>query len=69
MIIMDLIMIKDFLYRKNSEDGLELSKLTKDASNSDIDWSQSIAELGNYRKYGLSDDEIAFIESKVKEMG
>lgn len=41
-----------------------------DASNSDIDWSQSIAELDAqlYRKYGLSDDDIEFIESKVKEM-
>ncbi|WP_392452520.1 Eco57I restriction-modification methylase domain-containing protein [Streptococcus parasuis] len=40
-------------------------------SRSDIDWSQSIAELDAqlYRKYGLSDDEIEFIESKVKEMG
>lgn len=39
-------------------------------SNSDIDWSQSIAELDAqlYRKYGLSDEEIEFIESKVKEM-
>ena len=40
-------------------------------SHSDIDWSQSIVELDAqlYRKYGLSEDEIAFIESKVKEMG
>ncbi|HEM4281890.1 TPA: Eco57I restriction-modification methylase domain-containing protein [Streptococcus suis] len=39
-------------------------------SNSDIDWSQSIAELDVqlYRKYGLSQEEIDFIESKVKEM-
>ena len=39
-------------------------------SNSDIDWSQSIAELDAqlYRKYGLSQEEIDFIESKVKEM-
>lgn len=38
--------------------------------NSDIDWSQPIAELDAqlYRKNRLSDDEIAFIESKVKEM-
>lgn len=40
-------------------------------SHSDIDWSQSVAEIDRqlYRKYGLSDDEIEFIESKVKEMG
>lgn len=42
----------------------------KNASNSDIDWSQSVAEIDAqlYRKYGLSDDELEFIESKVKEM-
>ncbi|HEL2576552.1 TPA: Eco57I restriction-modification methylase domain-containing protein [Streptococcus suis] len=40
-------------------------------SHSDIDWSQPIAEIDAqlYRKYRLSDDEIEFIESKVKEMG
>ncbi|GAA5409356.1 hypothetical protein SuUB92_13290 [Streptococcus uberis] len=39
-------------------------------SHSDIDWSQPIAELDAqlYRKYGLSQEEIDFIESKVKEM-
>lgn len=37
---------------------------------SDIDWSQSIREIDEqlYRKYGLTEKEIAFIESKVKEM-
>ena len=37
---------------------------------SDIDWSQSVSEIDRqlYRKYGLSEDEVAFIESKVKEM-
>ena len=39
-------------------------------SSSDIDWSQSVADIDRqlYAKYGLSDDEIAFIESHVKEM-
>lgn len=38
--------------------------------NSDIDWSQSVADIDRqlYQKYGLSPEEIAFIESKVKEM-
>lgn len=38
--------------------------------NSDIDWSKSIHEidLQLYKKYGLDDDEINFIETKVKEM-
>lgn len=37
---------------------------------SDIDWSQPIADIDQqqYRKYGLTDEEIAFIESHVKEM-
>ena len=39
-------------------------------SSSDIDWSKSVAEIDRqlYAKYGLSDDEINFIESHVKEM-
>lgn len=38
--------------------------------NSDIDWFKSVHEidLQLYKKYGLSDEEIAFIESKVKPM-
>ena len=38
--------------------------------NSDIDWTKSIAEIDQqlYKKYGLSDEEIAFIEEKVQEM-
>ena len=37
---------------------------------SDIDWTQPIPAIDQqlYRKYGLTDDEIAFIESHVKEM-
>ena len=37
---------------------------------SDIDWSASIAEIDRqlYRKYNLSEEEIAFIENHVKEM-
>ena len=39
-------------------------------SGSDIDWGQSVAEIDQrlYQKYGLSEEEVAFIESKVKEM-
>lgn len=38
---------------------------------SDIDWSKSIhdIDLQLYKKYGLDEKEIAFIESHVKEMG
>lgn len=37
---------------------------------SDIDWSKSVHEidLQLYKKYGLTDDEITFIETHVKEM-
>lgn len=39
-------------------------------SNSDIDWSKSISEIDKqlYVKYNLSEDEIAFIEEKIKPM-
>lgn len=40
------------------------------SKNSDIDWSKSIPEIDKqlYAKYGLTDDEITFIETHVKEM-
>lgn len=40
------------------------------SSTSDIDWTKSIPEIDQqlYAKYGLDDDEIAFIEEKVKPM-
>ena len=39
-------------------------------SQSDIDWSKSIPEIDEqlYDKYGLSPEEIEFIETHVKEM-
>lgn len=39
-------------------------------SNSDIDWSKSISEIDQqlYKKYGLSEEEIDFIETKIKPM-
>lgn len=59
---------------KSSQDATRITykfiPLQDFTSNSDIDWSQSISELDKqlYRKYGFSNDEIEFIESKVKEM-
>lgn len=37
---------------------------------SDIDWSKSISEIDQqlYKKYGLSENEISFIESRIKPM-
>lgn len=39
-------------------------------TNSDIDWNKSIDEIDQqlYAKYGLTTDEIAFIESKIRSM-
>lgn len=39
-------------------------------TNSDIDWTKSVAEIDQqlYMKYGLDDTEIQFIETHVKEM-
>ena len=39
-------------------------------SESDIEWGESVAEIDRqlYQKYGLSEEEVAFIESKVEEM-
>lgn len=39
-------------------------------ANSDIDWTKSIAEIDQqlYQKYNLSQDDIDFIETHVKEM-
>lgn len=40
------------------------------SESSDIDWSRSVHEIDSqlYKKYGLSEKEIDFIESHVKEM-
>ena len=37
---------------------------------SDIDWSKPVADIDQqlYKKYGLTPDEIRFIETHVKEM-
>ena len=37
---------------------------------SDIDWSKSVAQIDSqlYAKYGLTDEEIAFIDSMIKPM-
>lgn len=39
-------------------------------SSSDIDWSKSVKQIDEqlYKKYGLTDKEVAFIEEKVQVM-
>ncbi|MDI6618024.1 MAG: Eco57I restriction-modification methylase domain-containing protein [Clostridiales bacterium] len=54
----------------NSKETWEYVPLQDFTSTSDIDWSKSVHEidLQLYRKYGLDEKEINFIESHVKEM-
>lgn len=54
----------------NTSQKWRLVPLQDFTSNSDIDWSKSVAEIDQqlYKKYKLMKEEIAFIESHVKEM-
>jgi len=54
----------------NSPDKWKYVPLQDFTSSSDIDWSKSIPEIDRqlYQKYGLSEEEVDFIESHVKEM-
>ena len=53
-----------------SREKFQFVPLQNFTSNSDIDWSVSIPEIDEqlYEKYGLSEDEIAFIEKMIKPM-
>ena len=80
----DAINLRKYLMTKFCRSLLFVLKVTQDnlpavwryvpkqdfTSSSDIDWSQSIADidLQLYRKYGLDEKEIEFIETHVKEM-
>ncbi len=48
----------------------EFVPLQNFTSNSDIDWTKSVTEIDQqlYKKYDLSDEEIAFIEEMIKPM-
>jgi type II restriction enzyme len=54
----------------NNRDVWKYVPLQDFTSNSDIDWSKSIPEIDQqlYAKYGLTPEEIDFIETHVKEM-
>ena len=54
----------------NNRDTWRMVPLQDFTSSSDIDWSQSIANIDRqlYKKYDLSEEEINFIEVNVKEM-
>lgn len=54
----------------NNRDTWKYVPMQDFSSTSDIDWTQSIADVDKqlYKKYGLSNEEIEFIETHVKEM-
>ena len=54
----------------NNRDTWRMIPLQDFTLSSDIDWSQSVANIDKqlYKKYNLSDEEINFIETNVKEM-
>lgn len=54
----------------NKKETWRMVPLQDFTTSSDIDWSKSIAEIDRqlYAKYGLDENEINFIETKVKEM-
>ena len=54
----------------NTKDKWKYVPLQDFTVNSDIDWTQSVADIDRqlYQKYNLSPEEIAFIETHVKEM-
>ena len=54
----------------NNADKWKYVPLQDFTAHSDIDWSKSVAEIDQqlYRKYDLTEDEIEFIETHVKEM-
>jgi hypothetical protein len=55
---------------RNTSDTWEYVPLQDFTKQSDINWTQSIADIDRqlYRKYGLDQDEIDFIEEKVKAL-
>lgn len=56
--------------QSNKKDTWRNVPLQNFTNNSDIDWSRSIAQIDQqlYKKYDLSEKEIAFIEEKVRAM-
>jgi hypothetical protein len=53
-----------------AKDKFQFIPLQNFTSTSDIDWSQSLADIDRqlYDKYGLSEEEVAFIEGMIKVM-
>lgn len=64
------VFYKDKTSQNTARDTYRSVPLQNFTNNSDIDWSQSIAQIDQqlYKKYGLDEREIKFIEEKVREM-
>jgi hypothetical protein len=56
--------------QRNNSETWALIPLQDFTAKSDIDWSKSISEIDQqlYKKYGLSEEEISFIERMIKPM-
>ena len=54
----------------NTKDKWKYVPLQDFTNDSDIDWTQSVDDIDRqlYQKYGLSPEEITFIETHVREM-
>ena len=64
------VFYKDKTSQNTARDTYRSVPLQNFTNNSDIDWSQPLAQIDQqlYKKYGLSEKEIAFIEEKVRVM-
>ena len=62
--------IKKVTQNNKTKETWECVPLQDFTENSDIDWTQSIADIDQqlYKKYNLDENEIAFIEEKVRAM-
>ena len=56
--------------QNNSKETWEKVPIQDFTKNSDIDWKVSLTNIDQqlYKKYGLTDEEVSFIETNVKEM-
>ncbi len=65
-----LLAEKTVVTQHNSKEVWQFVPLQDFTSNSDIDWTKSIPEIDQqlYKKYQLSAEEVAFIESMIEPM-
>lgn len=65
-----ILMLPTLASQHISKETFRFVPLQDFTSQSDIDWSKSISEIDQqlYKKYGLSADEVDFIERMIKPM-